>query len=133
MAQVEDMSMDEIDNLLKRAEVRLREAAALASSATELSSSTRFAQLKATGLPRPYVNTTGDVAQAEQKSLVQESQRKLAEKPRTVDDPIVAWEKKKEKGQIHQQSSIYHTISIPQMVQKVQTKKKNKGKKRKHV
>lgn len=101
MAQTEDLSMYEIDKLLKRAEARLREAAALASSATELSNNTKIAQLKSEGLPQPYVKTKGDISQAEQKSMVHESQRNLVDNPRKIDDPILTREKKKEKGKHH--------------------------------
>lgn len=98
MAQTEDLSMDEIDNLLKRAEVRLREAAALASSVTELSNSSKMAQLRSEGLPRPYIQTKGDISQAEQKSLVPENMRQLAQKPRKIHDPLIARQRRKEKG-----------------------------------
>lgn len=93
----EDLSPEQIDALLKRAEQRLRDAQQLASSASELN--LNLPKLSPSSLPTPYIQSQKNgLAKAEQKSLVDESQRKLAEKPRVINDPIAEKNRKKQKG-----------------------------------
>lgn len=92
----EDLSPEQIDALLARAEQRLKDAQQLATSASEFNLT--LPKLRPSSLPSPYVQyQENGVSKAEQKSLVDERQRKLAEKPRVINDPIAEKAKKKEK------------------------------------
>jgi hypothetical protein len=92
----EDLSPEQIDALLARAEQRLKDAHELAMSASEFNLT--LPKLRPASLPSPYVQyEKNGIARAEQKSLVDEKERKLAEKTRVVNDPIAEKAKKKEK------------------------------------
>lgn len=83
----DDLSDEQIDFLLQRASQRMKtNATALIPSR---SPSTRLPHLKGTEtLPAPYTTVTAGVAKTEARKTIDDDQRRLAEKPKKVDDPI---------------------------------------------
>lgn len=93
----EDLTDEQIDALLSRAEERLRDPSSavthLDKHATTL---TKARKLNTSGLPAPYVVSNGDVATADPRRLIEESTRTMANGIRRVEDPLVTKRKKLE-------------------------------------
>jgi len=84
--ETDDLSEEQIEQLLQQAEARLRaESSVVPFSET----SDRLPRLDTSALVKPYVNTKGDVARADSSRLIDEKTRKLAEGVRMVEDPVV--------------------------------------------
>lgn len=83
----EEMSDQQIETLLKQAEERLRQPE-FARSNKQGSYLPRTAKLDTSALPQTYVQTSGDIARADPKRLIDEKERRLANGFRKVEDPI---------------------------------------------
>lgn len=74
---------------MQQAEARLKEEASAISLKEKSDALARIPRLDTTGLPKPYVNTKGDVARADAHRQIDEDTRKLANGIRKVEDPVV--------------------------------------------
>jgi hypothetical protein len=84
----EDLTPEQIDELLLRASQRLRENQ-IAKTQTQTTALT-LPKLKHAPLPAPYVQKTGKIARTESKSLVPDSVRSAMDSPRSIIDPVTA-------------------------------------------
>ena len=91
----EDISDEQIDQLLKRAEVRLREQA---NSQDRPNQSISLPRTSRSELPAPYVQTRDQIAQVDPKRLLSENDRWLANSVKKVEDPLEVKRKKYEVG-----------------------------------
>ena len=110
----EDLSEEQIEQLLKQAEDRLRQKAL--SKDVNISGYTlpRSAKLNVSALPKPYVQITGDIARADSRRLPDEKQRKLANGGvRRVEDPLILKRKTFEVYQIPSNRSMPMRKIIP--------------------
>lgn len=87
----EDISDEQIEQLLARATSRLQEK----SQDNQLTQSTtqhnfHFPRLDAGQLEKPYVSTKNDIATVDASRLLQEKHRKQANGPRKVEDPVIS-------------------------------------------
>lgn len=96
----QDLSFDEIDSLLRRAEQRLKDAQQLTSTAKNLGIPT-LPKLQSGKIAKPYVQSSHGVARTEGRSTISESQRMLSEQPRKIQDPVEVKQQKKQKGTFH--------------------------------
>lgn len=85
----EDISDEQIEQLLARATARLQEK----SKDSQLTQKTaqhsfHFPRLDAGQLEKPYVSTKGDIATVDASRLLQEKHRKQASVIRKVEDPV---------------------------------------------
>jgi len=83
--EAEDLSEEQIEQLLQQAEARLR-AGSLVVSFNRTSD--LLPHLDTSALVKPYVNIKGDVARADTGRLIDEKTRKLAVGIRKVEDPV---------------------------------------------
>lgn len=81
----EDLTDDQIQALLRDAEVRIRDRN---STSTKDTSFKGLPKLHADAVEKPYIQNEGDVARIDQSRLLPGDQRKLANRIRTVEDPI---------------------------------------------
>ncbi|GME46603.1 rRNA processing protein fcf2 [Neofusicoccum parvum] len=97
LADDDELSDEQIEMLLKQAEVRLRDKATSAQQ-LQLPSATDFKlpRLEAAGLPAPYIQTNGDVARVDPSRLLDAQQRELANHIRKVEDPVAVRKKQAE-------------------------------------
>jgi len=85
---VDDLSEDQIEQLLQQAEARLR--AEHGNNAQQNDKAlARLPHLDTSAVTKPYVNTKGDVARADTHRLIDGEARKLAEGIRKIEDPVV--------------------------------------------
>lgn len=84
----EDLSPDQIDEILRRASLRLR-ADQIVQTQPQMTA-IRLPKLEHAPLPAPYVQKTGKIARVESKSLVPDAVRSAMEKPRSIVDPVTA-------------------------------------------
>ncbi|TKA57858.1 hypothetical protein B0A49_08604, partial [Cryomyces minteri] len=90
----EDLSDDQIQELLKQAESRLRQKAAnTALTQRDTLSGFRIPRLDPGTLTQPYVQSNGDIARVNSARLLDETDRKLSNRPRKVEDPVVVKKK----------------------------------------
>lgn len=93
----QDITDEQIDQLLLRAEERLRDpASALERLDKDFSVLRQTRKLNTSGLPAPYVVLNGEVAIADPRRLVEESTRTMANGIRRVEDPLVTKRRKLE-------------------------------------
>jgi hypothetical protein len=97
LTEAPDLSFEDIDALLQKAEQRLKDAQQLTIS-TKTPYIYTLPKLKTGAVAKPYVKTEHGIAKTETQSTVSESQRRLAEKPRKIEDPVLMRERKKKKG-----------------------------------
>ncbi|KIW01755.1 uncharacterized protein PV09_06931 [Verruconis gallopava] len=92
----DDLSDEQIDFLLHRASLRMKgQNGALVTA--QGPSSTRLPTLKAASeLPRPYTSMVGGVAKVVEAKSVSEELRRMAEKPKRIEDPVALRREKKE-------------------------------------
>ncbi|KAK5112697.1 hypothetical protein LTR85_011208 [Meristemomyces frigidus] len=83
----EDLSDEQIEELLARATARLQQSASVREAASNAFS---FPKLNAGKLDKPYVSTKGDIASLDAPRLLEEKQRKQANGIRKVEDPVTA-------------------------------------------
>jgi len=93
----QDLSFDEIDALLQRAEQRLKDAQQLTKTAKSLQIP-NIPKLNAGEIPKSYVQSEHGIARTDARSTLSESQRKLSEQPRKIEDLVAVKERKKKKG-----------------------------------
>jgi len=86
IAEDEELSDEQIQALLKKAEARLRERAS--SAAKDVSTLPKFPRLNVGEIAQPYVRTNGDVARVDPSKLLGKRERDLANKIRKVEDPV---------------------------------------------
>jgi len=92
--EVEDLSDEQIEQLLQQATVRLREQQALKLDSRYIPAVPAAGKLMVSTLATPYVQTTGDIAKADTSRLVDEQHRQLADGAiRKVEDPVVIKQK----------------------------------------
>ncbi|KAK7547047.1 Fcf2 pre-rRNA processing-domain-containing protein [Phyllosticta citricarpa] len=92
----EDLSEDQIQALLKQAEVRLRDKATSAHQLQPFSASAfKLPKLDAGEIASPYLRTNGEVARINSAKLLDSQQRDLANQNiRKVEDPVAVRKKK---------------------------------------
>lgn len=99
VVEEEDLSYDEMKRLLRDAATRLQERA---NGVQELSKfevkAVKLPSLNAGKLPTSYVVKQGDIASVNTKALPLDEQRRLAEAPRKIVDPVVERKRKEEVG-----------------------------------
>ncbi|OJD31574.1 rrna-processing protein fcf2 [Diplodia corticola] len=95
LAEDDELSDEQIEMLLKQAEVRAREKDT-SSSLVQIPSAADYTlpRLATPGLPALYVQTEGDVARADPSRLLDDQQRALANHIRKVEDPVAVKKKK---------------------------------------
>ena len=96
LGESQDLSFDEIDALLQRAEQRLKDAQQLTKTAKSLQIPT-LPKLHAGEIPKSYVHSEHGITRTDARSTISESQRKLSEQPRKIEDPVAVKERKKKK------------------------------------
>ncbi|KAK8199218.1 Fcf2 pre-rRNA processing-domain-containing protein [Phyllosticta capitalensis] len=91
----EDLSEDQIQALLKQAEVSLRDKAASAHQVQSFSASNfKLPKLDAGEIATPYIQTNGEVARVNSAKLLDSQQRDLANQQiRKVEDPVAVRKK----------------------------------------
>ncbi|KAF2095300.1 rRNA-processing protein FCF2 [Rhizodiscina lignyota] len=87
----DDLSDEQIQMLLKEAEVRLRESAAQKTTA-----SISLPRLDASNVPRPYIKHNGKVAQLQPERLPNSKMEEFVKHPRKLEDPVVVKQKRAE-------------------------------------
>jgi len=87
----EDLSDEQIEQLLKQAETRLRQQQYFSKHDSRYVPTIPSAgKLDISTLPQPYVQTDGEVARVDSQKILDERQRKIADGAiRTVEDPLV--------------------------------------------
>ncbi|KAL1642040.1 dTDP-fucopyranose mutase [Diplodia intermedia] len=95
LVEDDELSDEQIEMLLKQAEVRAREKNT-SSSLVQLPSAAdyKLPRLDTPGLPAPYVQTDGEVARVDPSRLLDDQQRTLANHIRKVEDPVAVKKKK---------------------------------------
>ncbi|KAL0262171.1 dTDP-fucopyranose mutase [Diplodia seriata] len=95
LVEDDELSDEQIEMLLKQAEVRAREKNT-SSSLVQLPSAAdyKLPRLDTPGLPAPYVHTDGEVARVDPSRLLDDQQRALANHIRKVEDPVAVKKKK---------------------------------------
>lgn len=96
LAESHDLTDSQIDDLLKRAEERLRDPGGLALQAQDSQQFARSRKLETSGLPKPYIETNGDIAHADPRRLVENTTRVQANGIRKVEDPLTTKKRKLE-------------------------------------
>lgn len=95
--QIEDeLSDEQMQQMLARAAKRKQESVSLKLADDGNNKQFSFPKLSTGDIAKPYVSTTGDVAQVDSSRLVQEKDRMLANKVRKIEDPVVLKQKKAE-------------------------------------
>lgn len=93
----EELTEEQMQALLKQAEVNLRERnSSNSDSQVQLRSAAaefKLPKLNATDVPAPYIQTNGDVARVDPSRLVDAQQRELANSIRKVEDPVAVKKK----------------------------------------
>ncbi|KAB2576978.1 putative rrna-processing protein fcf2 protein [Lasiodiplodia theobromae] len=95
LAEDDELSDEQIEMLLKQAEVRAREkdtSGALAQIPSALD--IKLPRLNTPGLPAPYVQMNGEVARVDPSRLLDDQQRALANHIRKVEDPVAVKKRK---------------------------------------
>lgn len=94
-SEAEDLSDEQIEQLLQQAETRLRQQVARkADSGRYVPVIPRAGKLDVSALPKPYVQTNGEIAQADTHRLLDEKHRRLADGGiRKVEDPVLVKKK----------------------------------------
>lgn len=95
LAEDDELSDEQIEMLLKQAEVRAREkdtSSALAQIPSALD--IKLPRLNTPGLPAPYVQMNGEVARVDPSRLLDDQQRALANHIRKVEDPVAVKKRK---------------------------------------
>ena len=91
MAADDDLSDEQMEALLARATARLQSNAnGAAQQSGDGKNKFNFPKLNAGELDKPYVSTKGDVATVDASRLLEEKQRRQADGPRKVEDPVMA-------------------------------------------
>ncbi len=91
-----DLSDEQIEQLLKQAEVRLRNEA---QSVLRIHNAIpRGPKLDYSVLPQPYIQSNGQIARADSRRLIDEKDRKLAGAIRKVEDPVALNERNSRYG-----------------------------------
>ncbi len=89
-----DLSDEQIEQLLKQAEVRLRSEA---QSVLRIHNSIpRAPKIDSSLLPQPYIQSNDQIARADCRRLIDDKDRKLAGAIRKVEDPVALRRKKLE-------------------------------------
>ena len=92
--EVDELSDEQIEQLLQQATVRLREQQALKLDSRYVPAVPTTGKLMVSTLATPYVQTTGDIAKADTSRLVDEQHRQLADGAiRKVEDPVMVKQK----------------------------------------
>jgi len=100
--EVEDLSDEQIEQLLQQATVRLREQQAIKLESRYVPAIPAAGKLMVSSLGKPYIQTTGDIAKADTSRLVDEQHRQLADGAiRKVEDPVVVKQKNLEVRHSH--------------------------------
>lgn len=91
----EDLSDEQIEQLLKQAETRLcQQQHSLKHDSRYVPAIPSAGKLDISTLPKPYVQTDGEVARVDTQKILDERQRKIADGAiRTVEDPLVVRKK----------------------------------------
>ncbi|KAF2405165.1 Fcf2-domain-containing protein [Trichodelitschia bisporula] len=92
-SSLDQLPPEKIDELLQQAEGRLKAGETTCPNAATVK--TRFPKLDVGTLPTPYVQQSGPVVCADSKALVPSSQRTVSEKPRTLVDPVLVRQRRK--------------------------------------
>lgn len=92
-----ELSPDQIDALLERAERRLKEAQQLVSTVSDSKLPT-LPKLQHNNVSTSYIKSEHGVVRTEQRSAVSETQRRLSEQPRKFADPLIVKLQRKQKG-----------------------------------
>jgi len=103
----EDLSDEQMQVMLARAAERRQNNASLKLADSTSSKTFSFPKLNTGEIAKPYVSTTGSVAQVDSSRLLQEKDRVLSNKIRKVEDPVVV-QKKKAEVRIHHPLFLYH-------------------------
>ena len=93
----EELSPEQIDALLERAERRLKEAQQLASAVSN-SKIPSLPKLQHDNISTSYIKSEHGVVRTEPRSVVSETQRRLAEQTRKFTDPVMVKQQRKQKG-----------------------------------
>jgi hypothetical protein len=99
-----ELSPDQIDALLERAERRLKEAQQLVSTVSD-SKISSLPKLQHDNVSTSYIRAEHGVVHTEPRSAVSETQRNLSEQPRKFADPVIVKQQRKQKGKQRSYSS----------------------------
>jgi hypothetical protein len=95
----DDLSDAQIDFLLQRASLRMKSKSGMVAEQDKFA--VKLPQLHgAKDLPTSYSKVENGVAKVDEKKTTNEEQRKLAEKPRKIEDPVALKKSKKERKSI---------------------------------
>jgi len=94
----ENLTDEQIEELLTQAEERLRNSSSkeLTQRSKGAAALTKARKADTSGLPKPYVESSGGVAHADARRLVEQSTRTMANGIRKVEDPLTTKKKKLE-------------------------------------
>jgi hypothetical protein len=84
-----ELTDEQMQAMLARAAKRRQEMAVTKFADDSTNKTYTFPKLNTGDIAKPYVSTTGDVAQVDSSRLLQEKDRVLANKVRKVEDPVV--------------------------------------------
>lgn len=104
----EDLTDEQIEQLLRQAEERARNPSSTALIPKHESHYVRAKKTAIVGLPKPYIESNGEVAHADPRRLVEESTRTMANGIRKVEDPLITKKNKLDVSLI----SLYHYYSL---------------------
>jgi len=97
LEECEDLSPEQIDALLDRAERRLKEAQQLVSTVSD-SKVPSLPKLQHDNISTSYIKSEHGVVRTEPRSTVSGAQRRLSEQPRKFTDPVMVKQQRKQKG-----------------------------------
>lgn len=93
----DELSDEQMQQMLARAAARKQESISLRLAGEETKDKQfSFPKLSTGEIAKPYVSTTGQVAQVDSSRLLQEKDRVLADKIRKIEDPVALKQKKAE-------------------------------------
>ena len=109
-----DLTDDQIEQLLQLAEERTRNpsSTALTRSANHEPAYSYTKKPAIAGLPTPYIETNGEIAQADARRLVENSTRVMANGIRKVEDPLVSKKKTLDVGDLARS----HILQMSRMI-----------------
>jgi hypothetical protein len=96
LEECEDLSPEQIDALLDRAERRLKEAKQLVSTVSDLKVPS-LPKLQHDNISTSYIKSEHGVVRTEPRSAVSGAQRRLSEQPRKFTDPVMVKQQRKQK------------------------------------
>jgi hypothetical protein len=103
----EDLTDEQMEEMLAQATTRLREKEESAMFKTEAPQKYTFPKMNAGDLEKPYVVTKGHIAEADKARLIDEKYRQTGSLIRKVEDPVTA-RKLAEEVRLHYNPHLHH-------------------------